>query len=117
MEEEARHAHPSTKMIQKLTGHTGTVTSIDVSMDKSQFYSGSTDGTVKVWSWEGGNFDNKVTVNAGGPWSASSSSTVARAGTTGRRRIASACQRRDGEEDCQTTRTRGQRERGRRRTG
>ena len=80
------------KMVKKLSGHTGTVTSIDVSMDKSQFFSGSTDGSVKVWSWEGGNFEcvldstvsplpfatvcnsrwpglgrNKVTVNAGGP--------------------------------------------------
>lgn len=107
-------------MIQKLTGHTGTVTSIDVSMDKSQFYSGSTDGTVKVWSWEGGNFDNKVTVNAGGPvecvlvfypWLFAGTT-----GTTSNRKCVH--QRRDGEEDCQTTRTRGgQRERGRRRTG
>ena len=54
-------------LVSKLSGHTATVTSLEVDMDRSQFFSGSTDGTVKVWSWEGGNFVEKVTVNAGGP--------------------------------------------------
>ena len=52
------------KMVKKLNGHTGTVTSIDVSMDKSQFFSGSTDGSVKVWSWEGGNFECVLVIPA-----------------------------------------------------
>ena len=55
------------KNLKKLSGHTGTVTSIDVAMEKEQFFSGSADGSVKVWSWANASFENTVTVNAGGP--------------------------------------------------
>ena len=40
----------------KLTGHTDTVSSLDVCDERKQLFSGSTDGTIKVWSWENGNF-------------------------------------------------------------
>lgn len=51
----------------RLQGHTDTVSSLDVCHERNQLYSGSTDGTVKVWSWEGGNFNCVNTVQAGGP--------------------------------------------------
>jgi WD40 repeat protein len=35
-----------------LTGHTDTVTCLAVCEAKKQFYSGSQDGTVKVWGWD-----------------------------------------------------------------
>ena len=40
----------------KLTGHTDTVSSLDVCDERKQLFSGSNDGTVKVWSWDNGNF-------------------------------------------------------------
>ena len=36
---------------KKLTGHTDTVSSLDVCMERRQFYSGSNDGSVRVWQW------------------------------------------------------------------
>ena len=37
-----------------LEGHTDTVTCLVVAEARKQFFSGSTDGSVKVWSWENG---------------------------------------------------------------
>jgi len=51
----------------RLTGHADTVSSLDVSDERKQLFSGSTDGTVKVWSWDNGNFQCVNTVQAGGP--------------------------------------------------
>ena len=50
-----------------LQGHADTVSSIDVCDERMQFFSGSTDGTVRVWSWEGGDFNCVNTVQAGAP--------------------------------------------------
>lgn len=44
------------QQMAKLTGHNGTVSSLDVCDERKQLFSGSIDGTVKVWSWENGNF-------------------------------------------------------------
>mmetsp|Transcript_30490 Transcript_30490/g.83568 ORF Transcript_30490/g.83568 Transcript_30490/m.83568 type:complete len:376 (-) Transcript_30490:391-1518(-) len=49
-----------------LTGHTDTVSCLAVAEQRKQFFSGSQDGTVKVWSWESG-FQCAHTVNAGAP--------------------------------------------------
>jgi hypothetical protein len=49
------HLQPPQRM-GKLTGHTDTVTSLDVCDERKQLFSASTDGSIKVWSWENGNF-------------------------------------------------------------
>ena len=51
---------------QGAQGHQQTVTSIVVCEARKQFFSGSTDTTVKVWGWENG-FQLVHTVQAGGP--------------------------------------------------
>jgi len=60
------HLQPPQRM-GKLTGHTDTVTSLDVCDERKQLFSASTDGSIKVWSWENGNFTCVNTVQAGGP--------------------------------------------------
>ena len=52
--------------VSQLDGHAATVTSIVVCEARMQFFSGSSDMTVKVWGWENG-FQLVHTVNAGGP--------------------------------------------------
>ncbi|KAL1495631.1 hypothetical protein AB1Y20_016498 [Prymnesium parvum] len=49
-----------------LVGHTDTVTGLAVDEARKQFFSGSLDATVKVWSWEAG-FQCVHTVSAGAP--------------------------------------------------
>jgi len=44
----------------KLEGHTSTVSCLAVHDEHKLLYSGSTDGTVRVWTWETGTFEEKI---------------------------------------------------------
>uniref|UniRef100_A0A7S3T905 Uncharacterized protein n=1 Tax=Emiliania huxleyi TaxID=2903 RepID=A0A7S3T905_EMIHU len=50
----------------KLTGHTNTVSCMDVAEGRKQLFTGSSDGMVKLWSWEQ-SFECVHTVEAGAP--------------------------------------------------
>jgi len=50
----------------KLIGHKATVSCIDVAESRKQLISGSSDGLVRLWSWEQ-NFECVHTVEAGAP--------------------------------------------------
>ena len=62
--------HPSSSLPRKMTtlqGHQATVSCLWVDHEKSCLYSGANDNTVKIWTWEGGNFSLKHSVDAAGP--------------------------------------------------
>lgn len=58
---------PTASCLATLSGHSGTVSSVVCSQERQQLFSGSLDGSIRIWGWPEGNFQQVGVIEVGAP--------------------------------------------------